>query len=82
VNDWEASQRLELPTDCRPNSSNPSLSEPTRSPIHPQFQGFSARASDSSTPRTSEFEIFQIFEGTNQIQRVVIGANIAKRVFS
>ena len=27
-------------------------------------------------------KIFQIFEGTNQIQRVVIGTNIAKRVFS
>ncbi len=27
-------------------------------------------------------KIFQIFEGTNQIQRVVISANIAKRVFS
>ena len=70
-----------MPTKCQPKrAANTPYDQTNTVLLDDSLEWQPAPAVESHHAQT-QFEIFQIFEGTNQIQRVVIGRNIAQRSF-
>ena len=70
-----------MPTRCQPNAAQSTLCGRNNTVLMDDSLEGQRVPAEASHRAHTQFEIFQIFEGTNQIQRVVIGRNIAQRSF-